>query len=190
MKIDSGILRNFKFDVLQKSELRPTKSRIRNSIFDVLYSKISFSDYYFFDLFAGTGAVGIEALNRGFKKSFFFESNPEIFTSLKKTLSRLPQKLDFEFYLGNSLSSFQKLSLSQRQTPKVFFMDAPFHLNLESNWVDFIQKELDCFLIIERNKDLSDLLEHKKITPICLKKYGKVYLHFLHFKGNQKRSIL
>ncbi len=181
MKIDAGILRNFKFKVIQEKGLRPTKSRIRNSIFDVLYSRISFADYSFFDLFAGTGAVGIEALNRGFKKSFFFESNPAVFSSLKKKLTRLPETLDFELYFGDNFSSFQKFNLNKKKTPKVFFIDAPFLMDLEQVWLDRLQKEkaYPSFLVIEKDKDLNCLFTHKNITPICLKKYGKIYLHFL-----------
>ena len=50
MKIDAGRLKNFKLKVIQKKTLRPTKSRIRNSIFDILDSRISFLDCNFFDL--------------------------------------------------------------------------------------------------------------------------------------------
>ncbi len=179
MKIDSGLLRNFKIRVGPKNKIRPTKSRIRNSLFDVLNSRICFTDHLFFDLFAGTGAVGIEALNRGFKKSFFFESDAQIFSILKNTLAKLPKTLDFEFYFGNNLSSFQNLKYNK--IPKVFFIDAPFNLDLELDWLDKLQKEKDCFLVIEKNKDLSHLFTHKFITPICLKKYGAIYLHFLQF---------
>ena len=134
---------------------------------------------FFFDLFAGTGAVGIEALNRGFEKSFFFENDTQIFSALKENLAKLPKTLNFELYFGNNLSSFQNLKFNK--IPKIFFIDAPFHLDLELDWLGRLQKEKDCFLIIEKDKDLSHLFAQKFITPIWLKKYGKIYLHFFQF---------
>lgn len=73
MLIEGGLLKKFSVSVIEAKGLRPTKSRIRKSIFDILASRFFFSNYYFFDLFAGSGAVGIEALNRGFKKAFFLK---------------------------------------------------------------------------------------------------------------------
>ncbi len=179
MKIDAGRLKNFKLKVIQKKTLRPTKSRIRNSIFDILDSRISFLDCNFFDLFSGTGAVGIEALNRGFKKSYFFETDSDIFAVLKKNLSRLTEKFYFELYFGDNRHTYQKLIPEKQRQPKVVFIDAPFALDIESYWVDLLQKEKteNCFLVVEKDKDLSNLFSHKSITPICLKKYGKIYLH-------------
>ena len=94
--------------------------------------------------------------------------------------------MNFELYFGDNFSSFQKLALNKKKTPKVFFVDAPFHLNLEQSWMDFFQKEKDYLLVIERNKDLSKLFTQQNIALICLKKYGRIYLHFLQVKGNQK----
>ena len=101
------------------------------------------------------------------------------FLPLKENLAKLPKTLNFELYFGNNLSSFQNLKFNK--IPKIFFIDAPFHLDLELDWLGRLQKEKDCFLIIEKDKDLSHLFAQKFITPIWLKKYGKIYLHFFQF---------
>jgi len=53
-------------------ELRPTSSKVREAVFDILYDRITGSS--FLDLYAGTGAVGIEALSRGSARVVFVES--------------------------------------------------------------------------------------------------------------------
>src|SRR5664279_5891043 len=55
-------------------ELRPTASKVRQAIFNILAGKIEGSR--FLDLYAGTGAVGIEALSRGAGHVVFVENNP------------------------------------------------------------------------------------------------------------------
>ena len=107
------------------------------------------------------------------------KEDAQIFSILKNTLAKLPKTLDFEFYFEIIYLVIQNLKYNK--IPKVFFIDAPFNLDLELDWLDKLQKEKDCFLVIEKNKDLSHLFTHKFITPICLKKYGAIYLHFLQF---------
>lgn len=55
------------------SELRPTASKVREAIFDIVRSQIDHA--MFLDLYAGTGAVGLEAISRGAEKVFFVESS-------------------------------------------------------------------------------------------------------------------
>lgn len=54
-------------------ELRPTSAKVREAIFNILQTEIE--DAVFLDLYAGTGAVGFEALSRGAEKVFFIESS-------------------------------------------------------------------------------------------------------------------
>ncbi len=80
MKISGGWLKGrrvaFKkaFSVKSRgNELRPTSAKVREAIFDILQDDIKGAA--FLDLYAGTGAVGIEALSRGAEKVFLVENN-------------------------------------------------------------------------------------------------------------------
>ena len=90
IRITGGILKgkNIPFDY--KSTLRPTSSKLREILFNWLQFEIS--NYSCLDVFAGTGALGIEALSRGAKKAVFIEINKKNYLSIKSSLKKL--KLD------------------------------------------------------------------------------------------------
>ena len=75
MKIISGILKGRKIEVNNKLEYRPTLSRIREDIFNILLHNpnITFDkkNSNFADVYCGSGSIGIEALSRGFKHCHF-----------------------------------------------------------------------------------------------------------------------
>ena len=81
MRIISGKYKGRKILVESKSDYRPTLTRIREDIFNLLLHNndlnIDFNEVILCDLFAGTGSIGIEALSRGVKKVIFndFEKN-------------------------------------------------------------------------------------------------------------------
>lgn len=183
MKIEGGALNNFQVEVVERDTLKPTKSRIRKSIFDVLRERVTFFEYSFFDFFAGTGAVGIDALSNGFSKSFFFEKDLKNFKVLKNNLKKIPSSFKFELFFGDVFTFFKNNKLLKIKKPHLFFMDAPFNFNFESDLIDYIKTMAsNCdILIIEKNKSLLSLIETKNLNLISLKNYGKIYLHFIQF---------
>lgn len=66
--------------------VKPISGRMRQSLFDILKQRITGS--YFLDLFAGTGAVGLEALSRGALKVCFVERDPRCVAVIEKNLER------------------------------------------------------------------------------------------------------
>ena len=72
MKIISGIYRGVKIDTAKDVSYRPTKSRVRKSIFDVI-SPFGFSSVL--DLFSGTGILGFESISRGASSITFVEKD-------------------------------------------------------------------------------------------------------------------
>jgi 16S rRNA (guanine(966)-N(2))-methyltransferase RsmD len=67
--------------------VRPILSRIKKSLFDILTPRLA--DARFLDLFAGSGAVGIEALSRGAASATFIDRNPVCLGVIRQNLSRL-----------------------------------------------------------------------------------------------------
>jgi 16S rRNA (guanine966-N2)-methyltransferase len=81
VRISSGRLKGRKVATSKKifassggDDLRPTSAKVREAIFDILRAETDHA--FFLDLYAGTGAVGLEALSRGAEKVFFIEDNP------------------------------------------------------------------------------------------------------------------
>ena len=82
IRITGGILKGKNIPFEFKSTLRPTSSKLREILFNWLQFEIS--NFECLDLFAGTGALGIEALSRGAKKTVFIELNKKNYIQLKK----------------------------------------------------------------------------------------------------------
>ena len=71
------------------STVRPTPDRVREAIFDVLEHRVVLSDLVVYDLYAGTGALGIEALSRGSPHATFVEAAWRTAAAIRANLERL-----------------------------------------------------------------------------------------------------
>ena len=91
MRVIAGSHRGRRLSGPQGTALRPTSDKVRGALFSILGSQVSGSR--FLDLYAGTGAVGIEALSRGASTVTFVESDPKALQLLQENL-RTCQLLD------------------------------------------------------------------------------------------------
>jgi len=82
IRITTGIYKGRK--ILMPAGIRPTQNITRKAIFDILGDIVGLS---FLELFAGSGAVGIEAASRGVREVVFVERNPLVLETLKQNLS-------------------------------------------------------------------------------------------------------
>ena len=87
MRITGGEFGGRNLKVPKTDEIRPTQDRVREALFNIIQCEIAGAD--FLDLFAGSGAVGLEALSRGAKSVTFVEQNRKHITVLKENLESL-----------------------------------------------------------------------------------------------------
>ncbi len=87
MRVIAGTYRSRKLRTLRGLALRPSSDRVRETLFNILASEVQ--DAVFVDLFAGTGAVGIEALSRGARRGVFVEHHPAAVKLLRANLESL-----------------------------------------------------------------------------------------------------
>jgi len=89
LRIQGGEARGRFLKTFPKDDLsiRPMLARIKKSLFDILQMKLQGAD--FLDLYAGTGAVGLEALSRGAKRAVLVEGNPRCVSLVKDNLKSL-----------------------------------------------------------------------------------------------------
>ena len=89
MRVISGSAGGLTLTVPKGHKIRPTADRVRESVFNILASRLSLIDIDVLDLFAGTGGLGIEALSRGGRSAVFVDASPDaqkvIRTNLKTT---------------------------------------------------------------------------------------------------------
>ena len=87
MRITGGEFGGRNLKVPKSDAIRPTQDRVREALFNIIQFEVAGSE--FLDLFAGSGAVGLEALSRGAKSVTFVESNRRHLAVLKENLGSL-----------------------------------------------------------------------------------------------------
>ena len=92
MRIVGGRLKGRRLDAPKGGDIRPTSDRMRQAVFNIL--EHAFGDYELtgavvLDLFAGTGALGLEALSRGAAHATFVDDDPHALSSVKGNASAL-----------------------------------------------------------------------------------------------------
>lgn len=87
MRVIAGKYRSRGLQAPRGSATRPTSDRLRETLFNVLSPRIEGA--HFADLYAGSGAVGIEALSRGAARVLFVEQAPPALAALRKNLATL-----------------------------------------------------------------------------------------------------
>ena len=106
------------------SSLRPTTSKVRSAIFSML-GPAGASDFRVLDIYAGTGALGIEALQRGAKSAVFIEQNARRCDDIKKALDRHRLAMQGSVQRGNALNAVGRL----KGEFDLIFADPPYDLN-------------------------------------------------------------
>ena len=90
MRIIAGQFRGRQLQAPPGSATRPTGDRVREALFSMLVSRLgSFDDLRVADLYAGSGALGLEALSRGAAEAVFVETDPKAQAAIKANAAKL-----------------------------------------------------------------------------------------------------
>ena len=108
MRVIAGTYRSRILKSLKGLALRPTSDRLRETLFNVLGSGISGSR--FLDVFAGTGAVGIEALSRGATQATFIENHAPSAALIRKNLASLKITSGVTVICADAVNALQSLA--------------------------------------------------------------------------------
>lgn len=111
-------------------DTRPTSDRLRETLFDVLTggNPGALSGSVWIDLFAGSGAVGIEALSRGAQMVYFIESSAAAIKAIRANLESLKITGGFDIADRDALRGLRKLDAAAVQADYVF-LDPPYRLH-------------------------------------------------------------
>ncbi|HPN73487.1 MAG TPA: 16S rRNA (guanine(966)-N(2))-methyltransferase RsmD [Candidatus Omnitrophota bacterium] len=130
MRIIGGEFRSRKIESPSSGAARPTKDRVRESVFNIISPRIAGSRAL--DLFAGSGAYGLEALSRGAASCVFVENNPECAGVISRNIEKLKVRerasievLDVYRYLEEIGKRGEKFD--------IVFSDAPYGLGMSRN---------------------------------------------------------
>lgn len=123
MRIIAGRLRSRKLASPPGTEVRPTSDRLRETLFNVLAQRCD--EAVWLDLFAGTGAVGIEAISRGARQVYFVESEKKAARLIRDNLAALEISDGFEVQEREVASAIRLLD-AQAIAADVIFLDPPY----------------------------------------------------------------
>ena len=123
MRVIAGTFRSRQLVAPRGMQTRPTSDRLRETLFNIIAPRLEGSR--FVDLYAGTGAVGIEALSRGASHVWFAENSEPALASLRQNLSALRVTRGFTVEDRGAGAMLQRLS---KLTPPVdlVFLDPPY----------------------------------------------------------------
>jgi 16S rRNA (guanine(966)-N(2))-methyltransferase RsmD len=160
--------------------VRPTSDFVRQALFNLLGVQIE--NAVFWDLFAGTGAVGLEALSRGARQVIMCEKN----ASTRKTLERNCKSVDagraVEIIPGDALQELPRLE--HRPRPDIIFLDPPYaQTNLLLKLIKRLGRsaiaEAQPLLAIEHNSHTELPAEYGGWQTVESRRYGDTVLIFL-----------
>ncbi len=166
MRVISGKYKGRRIIVESKSNYRPTLTRIREDIFNLLLHNndliIDFNKVILCDLFAGTGSIGIEALSRGVKKVIFNDIEKNHTNKIEKFLKEI-NEINYE--ITNFDPYEQKIDILNKC--HVIYIDPPYDHNFE-----LIQKKI----LINLQSNILIILESSNLinlNNLILKKQYK-----------------
>jgi len=126
MRVIAGKFRSRQLKSIKGMALRPTSDKLRETLFNILGELVV--DSRFVDLFAGTGAVGIEALSRGAREVIFVEKHPPAAAIIKKNLEALEIRKGARVLTSDVLQALRRLAEEPAAAVRseILFLDPPY----------------------------------------------------------------
>jgi 16S rRNA (guanine966-N2)-methyltransferase len=124
MRIIAGTLRSRPLQAPPGLATRPTSDRLRETLFNVLAPRTQGSA--FLDLYAGSGAVGIEALSRGAASVVFVERAPAALAVLRGNLAKLGITAGFRIHVGSVGATLRRMKPDAGAAFDLVFLDPPY----------------------------------------------------------------
>jgi 16S rRNA (guanine966-N2)-methyltransferase len=180
VRIIAGKWRGSTIEVPEAEGLRPTSDRVRETLFNWLQPYIEGSQAL--DLFAGTGALGVEALSRGAQHLTFVEKQKELAFSIQKNLEKL--KANKAEVINES--AFEFLKNKKLDAYNLIFLDPPYALCTFNKLAISIEKQLsnesELRIFYENDKAIEESQLPENWYIVKKKKAGQVFFYLLFRK--------
>tara|TARA_B100000315_G_scaffold204859_1_gene198418 strand:- start:1389 stop:1949 length:561 start_codon:yes stop_codon:yes gene_type:complete len=186
MRIVGGRNRGRALKAPKGQATRPTSDRTRESVFNILNSRLAdgFQDLTVIDLFAGTGALGLEALSRGAEQAVLVDNDRAAIKFIEENVRELGE-VDNVTILKREATNLGPLP-SPANPAGLVFLDPPYKQGLvepalislrDNEWL--AEKSL-CIVEMDAKESFEP---PDKFSVIDQRKYGKAAIHILIFAG-------
>ena len=175
MRIISGKWRGRPLAAPTGAATRPTADRVREALFSMLASRIgSFEGLSVADLFAGTGALGLEALSRGAASATFVENDRTALTALKAYIAKLGAEFE-----ADVLSVAAEGVPRARQPHHLLFLDPPYAAGVALTTLARLQAQgwIAPHALISVETARTETLAPDGLTLDTVRDFGKARLH-------------
>jgi len=177
VRVIAGRYRGLRIHTAAGLQVRPTSDRVRESLFGILGDRVVGARVL--DCFAGTGALGIEALSRGAAEAGFVEMDPRALYLLRANLERLNLVSRTAIISGDAL---RPEAWKDRGFPAhIVFADPPYRNGLPTRFLDRLAAtaglEPGTLVVIEHERELT--LTHPGFTVVDHRRYGDTAITFL-----------
>jgi len=189
MRVIGGTLRGRKLGLLQGRSIRPTSDRVREALFNILGSKPV--DATILDLFAGTGALGIEALSRGAKQAVFIDKAPQTIHVLRKNIALCGLEARSRIIQWDIVKSLGCLQ-AYHQAFDLVFLDPPYHQAMVQSALEHLLRSGtladDAWIVVEQ--PFKEAVMPTATGLICEdhRRYGHTMLTFFTVSGEHIAS--
>ncbi|MGH9627961.1 MAG: 16S rRNA (guanine(966)-N(2))-methyltransferase RsmD [Bryobacteraceae bacterium] len=182
MRVIAGEFRSRKLKTLPGLDVRPTPDRLREALFNVLAPSIGGT--VFLDAYAGTGAVGIEALSRGASRAIFLERSRAAANIIRDNLHSLQLAGRAEVAVG------KVIQLLPRYTSDIVFLDPPYPLEKEYDAAFLVLGAAPPGLVIAQHATRTSLQPlYGQLERIRVLKQGDNSLSFYQPKRQSNTSL-
>lgn len=180
MRIIGGAFKGRRLSSFRGLSIRPTGDKVREAVFNVL--SLGFPDRFrkVLDLFAGTGAMGMEALSRGSTEAVFVDSDPKSVAVISKNLSALGVK-DASVLKTDAVRAIRDFSRAG-VTFDLVFIDPPYDSTLTGEALSAIDRggilNPGGFIVVETSKRRPAIECPPGLKPHAEKRYGDTVVYF------------
>jgi 16S rRNA (guanine966-N2)-methyltransferase len=189
MRIIAGTFRSRILKSLKGQALRPTSDWLRETLFNVLGPAVDGS--HFLDLYAGTGAVGIEALSRGAIEAVFVENHGAAVKLIRENLALLNIESGAQVISAGASQALAKLSSRAGSPFDFIFLDPPYAAEHEYELtLDFLAPSplisADSIVIAEHRKTFALAETFGSLQRYRVLKQGDAALSFYRLNPAKK----
>jgi 16S rRNA (guanine966-N2)-methyltransferase len=172
MRVIAGEFRSRRLKTLPGNATRPTPDRLRETLFDILAPRIAGAT--FLDGYAGTGAVGIEALSRGARHVIFLEKDRIAIEAIRDNLASLQLEPRATVVKGKVLATLGNYSA------EIVFLDPPYDLEREYGAaLDLLSEASPSLIVVQHSVRMALADSYGNLMRRRIVKQGDNALSFL-----------
>lgn len=184
LKIIGGTFKGRSLKTPSSNTTRPTQGMLREAVFNICQNSIEGAE--FLDLFAGSGAVGLEALSRGASHVTMIESNRQAIQCIEENIELLQVQTAATLFPMPAERALPILGKQKKQFDLIY-IDPPYE-QLTEKWIEpllaFSLLKQGAFIFVEERYNPKGQKEPPTFASLCLKesrRFGIALLHRYHF---------